>query len=55
MRVAQVVDNKVVNIAIASSDQELLSEWVLSDVAQIGWDYVDGEFVQPVQQPEEQL
>jgi len=45
MNYAIIKDEKVVNIAVATAP--LSNNWVQSDVAQIGWSYINGVFIGP--------
>lgn len=45
-----IVDNGVV-VNIAVSEEALDSNWIQSDVAQIGWTYENGEFIAPPAPP----
>lgn len=47
MRAVQIAGGKVVNVAIADEGQTLPEDWMFSDVAEIGWDVVDGTPVAP--------
>lgn len=47
-RYAIVVDSAVVNIAVA--EYPLAPNWIESDVAGIGWTYIDGVFAPPVEE-----
>lgn len=49
MRLAQIVDGKVANVSLASGGQEVPDGWVQSEVAQIGWSFIDGQFIAPEQ------
>lgn len=43
---AVIENNKVINIALASQDVASERGWILvSDDAAIGWDYIDGKFI----------
>lgn len=47
MRLVQVENGIVVNISVGSDGQEIPAGWHLSDVAGIGWSFVDGVFSAP--------
>lgn len=42
MRLVQIDGARVVNVSVAAEGQDVPDGWVQSDVAQIGWDVVDG-------------
>ena len=42
---AVIENGKVVNLCIATAEDEKPDNWVLCKVGGVGWDYVDGEFV----------
>lgn len=51
---AVIEQNKVINVCVADETDNKPSNWVLLDnpIAGIGWDYVDGVFVDKRPQPD---
>ena len=42
---AVIDNNKVVNLCVASSEDPKPDNWVLCENGGIGWDYINGQFV----------
>lgn len=42
---AVIENKKVVNLCVASSEDAKPDNWVLCEIGGIGWDYIDGQFV----------
>jgi hypothetical protein len=48
MPIYAVIENEsVVNICVDDPENERPSNWILSEIAQIGWQYKNGEFIAP--------
>ena len=49
---AQIENGKVVDTAVADDDFAAQQGWVLCEVGGIGWDYINGQFVDNRSKPE---
>lgn len=49
---AVIENGKVVNVCVATAEDEKPANWVLCQSGGIGWDYVNGQFVDNRPQPE---